>query len=41
MFSALLPMAVQQAMSAFDLRKTEIINSEKAKLQSETQMLNG
>lgn len=41
MFSALLPMAVQQAMSAFDLRKIEIINGEKAKMQSETQMLNG
>lgn len=41
MFSALLPMAVQQAMSAFDLRKSEIVNGEKAKLQGETQMLNG
>ncbi|XP_035208806.1 programmed cell death 6-interacting protein-like [Stegodyphus dumicola] len=41
LFSALLPVAVQQAMSAFELRKMEIVNGEKAKLQSETQMLNG
>ncbi|GFS81650.1 programmed cell death 6-interacting protein [Nephila pilipes] len=41
MFSALLPLAVQQAVSAFDLRKTEIINREKERMQSETQMLNG
>ncbi|XP_015928484.1 programmed cell death 6-interacting protein [Parasteatoda tepidariorum] len=41
LFSALLPIAVQQAMSAFDLRKMEIVNNEKTKLQSETQMLNG
>ncbi|PRD26081.1 UNVERIFIED_CONTAM: Pdcd6ip [Trichonephila clavipes] len=41
MFGALLPLAVQQAVSAFDLRKTEIVNREKERMQSETQMLNG
>ncbi|GBM16713.1 Programmed cell death 6-interacting protein [Araneus ventricosus] len=41
MFSALLPIAVQQAVSAFDLRKMEIVNREKERMQSETQMLNG
>ncbi|GIY93121.1 programmed cell death 6-interacting protein [Caerostris extrusa] len=41
MFTALLPIAVQQAASAFDLRKMEIVNREKEKMQSETQMLNG
>ncbi|KAG8178903.1 hypothetical protein JTE90_017602 [Oedothorax gibbosus] len=41
MFGALLPLAVQQAMSAFDLRKMEIVNREKERMQSETQMLNG
>ncbi|XP_054710017.1 programmed cell death 6-interacting protein-like [Uloborus diversus] len=41
LFSALLPIAVQQAMSAFDVRKIEIINGEKGRMLSETQMLNG
>lgn len=35
LFSALLPVAVQQAVQAFDLRKTEIVNSEISKLREQ------
>lgn len=41
LFSALLPVSVSQALQKFDVRKTEIINGEIAKLRQQTQYLNG
>lgn len=40
MFSELVPVVVHQAMVAYDLRKTEIQNTEIAKLREATQFLN-
>lgn len=36
-----MPISVQQALSAYDVRKTELVNSEIGKLREATQMLNG
>lgn len=41
MFSELVPVAVHQALASYDLRKTEIVNTEITKLREQTQLLNG
>jgi len=41
LFEDLVPISVQQALSAYDVRKTELVNSEIAKLRESTQILNG
>ncbi|KAL1491587.1 hypothetical protein ABEB36_012162 [Hypothenemus hampei] len=41
LFSALVPVAVHQALASYDLRKTEIVNTEITKLRESTQELNG
>lgn len=41
LFEDLVPISVQQALSAYDVRKTELVNSEIGKLRESTQMLNG
>lgn len=41
LFGALLPVQVQNALHAFDVRKTELINGEIAKLRDATQVMNG
>jgi programmed cell death 6-interacting protein len=40
MFEELVPVAVHQAMAAFDVRKTEIVNSKIMRLQESTQLIN-
>lgn len=40
-FSSLVPVAVHQALAAYDLRKTEIVNTEITKLREATQEMNG
>lgn len=40
MFSELVPVAVHQAMAAYDLRKTEITQAEIGRLRESTQVLN-
>ncbi|GFG30115.1 hypothetical protein Cfor_09518 [Coptotermes formosanus] len=40
LFEELVPVAVHQAMAAFDVRKTEILNTEIMKLRESTQLLN-
>uniref|UniRef100_A0A2R5LI09 Putative programmed cell death protein n=1 Tax=Ornithodoros turicata TaxID=34597 RepID=A0A2R5LI09_9ACAR len=41
LFSALLPVSVSQALQKFDVRKSDIVNGEIAKLRHQTQLLNG
>ncbi|XP_077563185.1 programmed cell death 6-interacting protein-like protein AliX [Haemaphysalis longicornis] len=41
LFSALLPVSVSQAVQKFEVRKTEIVNGEIARLRQQTQYLNG
>ncbi|XP_076765982.1 programmed cell death 6-interacting protein-like protein AliX [Xylocopa sonorina] len=41
LFSDLLPVSVHQAMSSYDVRRNELVNSEISKLREMTQVLNG
>lgn len=41
LFSELVPVAVHQALAAYDVRKNEIVNAEISKLRESTQALNG
>lgn len=41
LFSDLVPVAVHQAMAAFDVRKNEIVNGEIGRLRESTTILNG
>lgn len=41
LFGALLPVSVSQAVQKFEVRKTEIVNGEIARLRQQTQYLNG
>lgn len=41
LFSSLVPVAVHQALAAYDIRKTEIVNTEISKIREATQELNG
>lgn len=41
LFSELVPVAVHQALASYDLRKTEIVNTEITQLRESTQELNG
>lgn len=41
LFGALLPVSVSQAVQKFEVRKTEIVNGEIARLRQQTQFLNG
>ncbi|KAK9879303.1 hypothetical protein WA026_004156 [Henosepilachna vigintioctopunctata] len=41
LFSELVPVALHQAMAAYDLRKQEIVNGEIGRLRESTQVLNG
>lgn len=41
LFSKLVPVAVHQSLASYDLRKTEIVNTEITKLSDVTEMLNG
>lgn len=41
LFEGLVPLSVQQALVAYDVRKAELVNSEIGKLRESTQMLNG
>ncbi|CAH1107337.1 unnamed protein product, partial [Psylliodes chrysocephalus] len=40
-FTELVPVAVHQALASYDIRKTEIVNTEISKLREASQMLNG
>lgn len=39
-FEALVPVAVHQAMAAYSVRKTELVNTEIMRLREATQLLN-
>jgi len=41
LFENLVPISVQQALSAYDVRKAELVNLEIGKLREATQILNG
>lgn len=41
LFADLVPVPVHQALAAYEVRKTEIVNSEIARLRESTQVLNG
>jgi programmed cell death 6-interacting protein len=41
LFSELVPVAVHQALAAYDVRKTEIVNAEIGRLRESTTTLNG
>ncbi|XP_050540794.1 programmed cell death 6-interacting protein [Daktulosphaira vitifoliae] len=41
LFENLVPVSVQQALSTYDVRKTELVNTEIGKLREATQILNG
>lgn len=41
LFENLVPISVQQALSTYDVRKTELVNTEIGKLREATQILNG
>ncbi|XP_050432887.1 programmed cell death 6-interacting protein [Adelges cooleyi] len=41
LFEDLVPISVQQALSTYDVRKTELVNTEIGKLREATQILNG
>lgn len=41
LFSELVPVAVHQALAAYDVRKTEIVNMEIGRLRESTTVLNG
>lgn len=41
LFDGLTPVVVHQAMAAWDVRKTEIINVEVGRMREANQMLNG
>lgn len=40
LFNELVPVAVHQAMAAYDVRKNEIVNTEIMKMREFTQLLN-
>lgn len=41
LFAELVPVPVHQALAAYEVRKTEIVNTEIARLRESTQVLNG
>ncbi|XP_072394726.1 programmed cell death 6-interacting protein [Diabrotica undecimpunctata] len=41
LFTELVPVAVHQALASYDIRKTEIVNTEITKLRESSQLLNG
>ncbi|XP_013793109.1 programmed cell death 6-interacting protein-like [Limulus polyphemus] len=41
LFSTLMPVPVTQAIQAFDVRKTEVVNQEIGRMREQTQMMNG
>lgn len=41
LFSDLLPVSVHQALSSYEVRRNELVNSEISKLREMTQILNG
>ncbi|KAJ8979592.1 hypothetical protein NQ317_019480 [Molorchus minor] len=41
LFSELVPVAVHQALASYDLRKTELVNTEITRLRESSQLLNG
>lgn len=41
LFADLLPVSVHQALSSYEVRRNELVNSEISKLREMTQILNG
>ncbi len=41
LFESLVPVAVHQALAAFDVRKAEIVNGEVNRMREQTQLMNG
>lgn len=41
LFEDLVPISVQQALTAYEVRKTELVNAQVGKLRESTQLLNG
>lgn len=41
MFSSLVPLAVHEALEAYDTRKKEIVNMQVGRLQEKTNLING